>query len=213
MCADAAFNGQGAAPVSGPMLDTVIGMIFVYLLMSLLCSAAQEVISSWLKLRSDNLKKGIDTLLADDNTTFFASQFHLHPLIDKLAPVGKSPSYIPASHFSAVMMDLIEQQSGKNPFKKLSGAINALPDGQMKQSLRVMSARSKGDADTFIGELEQWFDHGMDRASGWYKRKSQALITACFVSLGAPFWFNTLGKALNLLAAGNKPPKAKGKGS
>jgi len=74
------------------------------------------------------------------------------------------------------MMDLIEQQSGKHPFKKLSGAINALPDGQMKKSLRVMAARSKGDADTFIGELEQWFDHGMDRASGWYKRKSQALM-------------------------------------
>ena len=124
------------------MLDVAIGMIFIYLLMSLLCSAVQELLSSILKLRAKNLQQGIDSLLQDPNA-----------------------------------------------------AVASLPDVQMKQSLRIMAARWKGESDVFVKELEQWFDHGMDRASG------------CFVLFGAPFWFNTLGKALSLRAAGNKPPK------
>jgi len=181
--------------VSSPVLEVAIGMIFIYLLMSLLCSAVQELVSTIFKLRAKNLQQGIDSLLQDPNATFFANEFHLHPLIDQLAPGGKYPSYIPASHFSAIIMDILDKNSKKDPFKHITAAVTSLPDGQMKQSLRIMAARCKGESDAFVTELEQWFDHGMDRASG------------CFVSLGAPFWFNTLGKALSLRQAGNKPPK------
>jgi len=218
--------------MNSAVLDMAIGMIFIYLLMSLLCSAVQELLSSTFKLRAKNLQQGIDALLNDPNAAFFAHEFHLHPLIDKLAPSGRSPSYIPASHFSAVVMDILDKNCNEDPFKNITAAVAGLPDGQMKQSLRIMAARCKGESDAFVNELEQWFDHSMDRASGWYKRKSQMimvpigwdmnkplcqsvrfltivgwLITGCFVSLGAPFWFNTLGKALSLRAAGNKPPR------
>jgi len=282
-------------------------MMFVYLLLSLLCSAGQELLAGIFSWRASNLKQAINTLLNDPNASFFAEKFHTHPIIDRLAPAGKSPSYIPAGLFSATVMDLLREHSGHDPFADVKASVETLPEGPLKQSLSVMVARSNAATDEFIKELEQWFDHGMDRASGWYKRKSQKwmfgialvlavalnvdsiqiattisqdsakreaivamaasypvlknptdetvkklvagkaeaiysqledmglpigwkrdgksiyenlrksvdrlslfgwLITACFVSLGAPFWFNMLGKALDLRAAGKKPEKA-----
>lgn len=55
------------------------------------------------------------------------------------------------------------------------------------------------------GSFEEW----MLAVAGW-------LITIAAVSLGAPFWFDALGKISNLRMAGKRPegdpPKAKGKG-
>ncbi|MFL6230975.1 MAG: hypothetical protein ACJ741_19540 [Pyrinomonadaceae bacterium] len=45
------------------VLDVAIGMVFVYLLMSLLCSAVNEYIEAHLNYRSKNLWKGIQLLL------------------------------------------------------------------------------------------------------------------------------------------------------
>jgi len=45
------------------MLEVAIGMVFVYLLMSLLCSALNELINSLFKLRAKDLEKGIKRLL------------------------------------------------------------------------------------------------------------------------------------------------------
>ena len=42
-------------------------------------------------------------------------------------------------------------------------------------------------------------------AIGWLARAFGWLITIIAVSLGAPFWFDVLGKLSNLLASGAKP--------
>jgi len=168
------------------IIDVALGMVFIYLLLALLCSALQEVISRILKWRSENLKLGIETLLADDDVVFLAQQFHQHPLIKCLAKKGESPSYLHASHFSSVVMDLLGRKSGQNPYENIAGAVATLPDSSLKQTLNMMLQQSKSDADGFVAKLEQWFDHGMDRASGWYKRRAQKTMfgIALFVAVG-----------------------------
>src|ERR1043165_3205433 len=47
------------------MLEVAIGMVFVYLLMSLLCSALNELINALFKLRAKDLENGIQRLLDD----------------------------------------------------------------------------------------------------------------------------------------------------
>lgn len=47
------------------ILDVAIGMIFVYLLLSLMCSAANEVIELWLKNRAVDLERGLRELLRE----------------------------------------------------------------------------------------------------------------------------------------------------
>src|SRR5260370_37288431 len=93
------------------MLDVAIGMIFVYLLLSLISSAIKEGIESWVKKRAIDLEKGVRELLNDHTGTGLAKQLFNHPFISSLykgsyEPPGKLslltgtklPSYIPASN-------------------------------------------------------------------------------------------------------------------
>ena len=49
------------------MLEVAIGVIFVYLLVSLLCSALSELLESFLRYRYRDLERGIGKLLDDPN--------------------------------------------------------------------------------------------------------------------------------------------------
>ena len=51
-----------------PILDVAIGMAFIYLLLSLIASAIQELLSSLVESRSANLYNGIRSLLSGDTT-------------------------------------------------------------------------------------------------------------------------------------------------
>jgi len=53
------------------ILDVAIGMVFVYLLLSLLCSAANELIELLLKKRARELENGICELLTEQTTQNF----------------------------------------------------------------------------------------------------------------------------------------------
>jgi hypothetical protein len=50
---------------SSPVLEVAIGMIFFYLLLSLICTALNELIEAWLKNRAYDLEHGIRRLLDD----------------------------------------------------------------------------------------------------------------------------------------------------
>ena len=50
---------------SSPVLEVAIGMIFYYLLLSLICTAMNEMIEAWLKNRAFDLEHGIRRLLDD----------------------------------------------------------------------------------------------------------------------------------------------------
>ncbi|WP_020470364.1 hypothetical protein [Zavarzinella formosa] len=47
------------------MLETGIGLIFVFLLLSLVCTAAKEVLESWLRMRARSLELGLQEMLTD----------------------------------------------------------------------------------------------------------------------------------------------------
>lgn len=105
------------------LLDVAIGTIFVYLLLSLICSAANEIIESWLKKRASYLEQGIRQLLDDPSGTGLANKLYTHPLVSSLFPgtydpkqINKGgsyatrsdlPSYIPSRNFALALMDII----------------------------------------------------------------------------------------------------------
>ena len=63
------------------ILEVAIGMIFVYLLVSVICSTVREVIEGWLKTRAAYLEYGIRELLHDRNAEGIVRSFYNHPLI------------------------------------------------------------------------------------------------------------------------------------
>lgn len=65
-------------------LEVAIGVIFVYILVSIICSAVREGIEAWTKTRAAYLEHGIRELLHDEKATGLARQLFNHPLIDGL---------------------------------------------------------------------------------------------------------------------------------
>lgn len=67
------------------ILEVLTGLVFVYLLLSLLCTIINELLARFLQLRATNLREGIGELLADPNVAGIAHDLYNHPLISHLA--------------------------------------------------------------------------------------------------------------------------------
>src|SRR5688572_26252746 len=164
------------------MLDVAIGLIVVFLLVSLVCSATAELIESVLKQRSASLFRGLKELLQDPNATGLLKQFYEHPLIaglyrDKFdASQPKNlPSYIPSRTFALALIDIMQPTVEGNDSK--ADAVDTAEVQRQKSSIEVVTRRlvsvAGADIKDVITEMEGWFNSSMDRISGWYKRKVQ----------------------------------------
>lgn len=110
---------------SSSVIEVAIGLSFIFLLLSLMCSAAVEIIESVLKNRATDLERGIRELFNQDGGGNFAAQFYNHPMIrglyrglygrrngasigplDYLLPTNL-PSYIPARNFANAVLDIV----------------------------------------------------------------------------------------------------------
>src|SRR6266446_414475 len=73
------FNSQ--------ILDVAIGLIFVYLLLSLICSALNEIIETALKKRAIDLERGIRELLVPGSSSGspdIVQRMYDHPMLNGL---------------------------------------------------------------------------------------------------------------------------------
>lgn len=178
------------------VLDVVIGIVFVYLLLAIMCTTINEWIAGMWSLRAKNLAKGIQQLLdqqpGTDGTRTFLEQFYAHPLISSMVAPGKKPSeehpsYLPARTFANVIMDLVTSfKPGSISFTDLETGIKALPPGDVRTTLLALIQNAKGNLDLAQKSIEQYFDNTMERVSGWYKRRTQLIIViiAALLTIG-----------------------------
>ena len=160
------------------ILDLVIGLIFIYFLLSLACSAVQEIISSILRLRPKVLNQWIRDTFSKGN---IGEAILKHKLIDGLTAKGHMAAYIPSDKFSRVLLDIIHhKQFGDKPYTidSLRQAIAAtnLLDEDFKRSLLQSIAEASGEITKVRHEVQAWFDQAMERVSGTYKKKTQTII-------------------------------------
>lgn len=144
------------------LLDVVVGVAFVYLLLALICTTANEWIAGAGGLRGKTLEKGIGQLLGP-----LAGDFYRHPLVATLSEPGKRPSYIPAHIFSSAVLDVIGRQAeGAPAAQQVRAGIAAL---------KTRHAASTTEHTAHAAALEDWFNTAMDRVSGRYKRRLQII--------------------------------------
>jgi hypothetical protein len=119
------------------------------------------------------------------------------------------PSYIPADKFATALMDILTGEgiphtnvvalkNGVDNLKtvEIKDAMTALMDGAkmdaavQNQDAAKSSAAPQGASEQQVAaaihkKVEAWFNDGMDRVAGWYKRRSQVWnwILAAVVSL------------------------------
>ena len=190
------------------VLEVAIGMIFVYLLLSLLASAINEYIEATLNYRGKTLKKGIELLLNDqenkaDNHEDLAAALYNHGLIRGLyrgRDQRKLPSYIPSRTFSLALWHLIgkREEGVTDNVAQIKGAIEKLHNRELKEALSILVDEAKGDFDQALKNIGDWYEAAMDRASGWYKRRVQMILLAIGFVLAAALNADTItiGKAL-----------------
>ncbi|MBN2226974.1 MAG: hypothetical protein JW763_06385 [candidate division Zixibacteria bacterium] len=145
------------------IVDVIIGLVFVYLLASLICSALNECLARLIALRARVLMSGIRNLLADSS---IGETIVAHPLVKGLANrkglEGKwlkvvFPSYLPSKNFALAMLDTM-LEAGKTAKEKDTPKIHpAEGDADKSKQHDDKDTFQKYAEDTF-DTLEHWFE-------------------------------------------------------
>ena len=161
-----------------PIIDVSLGLIFIYVSLSLVASAVQEWIASLLGLRSKTLRSGVKNLIGDE----YAKKVYGHPLIKNLAKDNKLPSYIAPETLSTVLLEVLAKEKNGKPYVAHSGddaraMVGKISDGHpLKEILGALVDNGEDAANALKGRLAGWFDEGMTRVAGWYKRQAKVFI-------------------------------------
>jgi len=198
------------------ILDVAIGIIFIFILISIICSAIREGIEGLLKTRAAYLEHGIRELLHDKEGEKLATAFYKHPNIyglfaseykplvqgNKLTmlKMGRSlPSYIPSRNFALAIMDIaargpVTDEVSSDPaspiisLENMRANVANLGNAHVQRILLTAIDTAQGDLNQVQQNLEKWYESGMDRVSGWYKRSTQGIIF--FIGLIAAILLN-----------------------
>lgn len=159
-----------------PILEVAIGLSFVYLLLSLICTTLNETIAGLTGRRADLLEKGISSLLGDDPD--LKKKLFDHPLIGSFEQTKNDrPSYLPASKFALALMDIVTGDKGAaNDAAAFREGIKTVLKPALRTSLLAILADSSPSVKSDQEKIEAWYDEGMDRVSGWYKRHTHLWI-------------------------------------
>jgi hypothetical protein len=190
------------------VLEVAIGLVFVWLLMSVAVMQTQEWIVGWLALRADGLEEAIWGLLANPkpalniyrrteeqarklaNRWFKANwqirqapplvkELYRHPLIKGLARAKSKPSYIPADKFALALFDVVIT-AGK-PESAIQEAIQ-----QFEQDLNTLQELKPEHVKELKETLGRLLNTGDDAFQDAYDlfRLEQPLLAAVLAHLG-----------------------------
>ncbi len=133
-------------------LDIVIGMIFVFLMLSLVCTAVNEIIEAWLNKRADYLQQGISELVSrpgEEINLGMVQRIYDHPLISGLfrGTYNKDgsflPSYIPSENFAMALIDVFLNSSNS------SSSATPPPPGSAPPNVKSSSDKTSPPAAAF----------------------------------------------------------------
>ena len=205
----------------GAALDVAIGLIFVYLLVSLFVTALNEYVSSFLNKRSEYLLSRVQSLLGGDGTEKKTGEWSPemcsvwnHPLINALKSHGttedhctqrgallkNAPSYIPGKTFAVALSESLKpSESAHLSFTQLKTAVSGIQNNDaLKNALLPMIDNAEGKIEVFQQNVATWFDGAMDRTSGAYKRWIHRLTFWAGFAVAVAFNVNSLQLIDNL---------------
>lgn len=158
------------------MLDVIIGLVFVFSVLSIVCSAVAEGIEALMRRRAKELEAGLKRVLAADGSSYVKA-FYEHPLIKAFYdPCGKKPSYVPPRSFALAVLDVLAR--AERAKKDAVTEIDRLPDDALGNAVRALARQANGKMDELVSSIERWFDDAMDRVSSAYRRGTHWILVA-----------------------------------
>jgi hypothetical protein len=196
------------------IIDIAIGIVFVFLMLSLIASTVNEIIFSFFNMRGKELLRGLKTLLDDHDATGLVNRLYNHGQIfglfegafDPKKP-GKLPSYIPPQNFVMAFLDIVPDAAHLSPAgdvqKDVPAMVSALRTAALKlacdpntekvgKPLVSMIDAAGNNPDKLEKSIEDWYNSAMDRVSGWYKYRTQWALFAIGLVIAVALNANSL---------------------
>ncbi|HVO15833.1 MAG TPA: hypothetical protein VMV26_11495, partial [Alphaproteobacteria bacterium] len=179
------------------MVDVALGLILMYLVLSLVCTAVNEFIAGVFKLRAAKLRDGIKQLIDDSQVL---ASFDDHGLIagTRAALKGRDPSYLSGRTFAAALLDSLDPNKPLPSLDDVRKAVDRLPASNIKDAILGAFTEGVQSIEDLRANVATWFDDTMERVSGSYKRWLQWISLgvglAIAVALNADSW--TVASAL-----------------
>ncbi len=169
-----------------PILDLILGMVFIYFLLSVMMNSALEIFLSISKMRASILQEWLVQTFKTNETaiTNLGKDIMNHSSIAGLTAKDKSPSYISASNFAYVLIEKLTVDL-KNPQQlvtNMSQMINLLSTTSLlppdiastfityANEVKQTPIKAKSEIELFREKIEDWFDQSMQRLTGNLKR-------------------------------------------
>jgi hypothetical protein len=162
------------------ILETIIGMVVYFLLMSLVATAIVEAISNIRRSRGKVLWQVVQTCVGGEDE--MVSKIYEHPLIRSLYDPDRTknnkiryPSEIPPDSFSRAFLEctigcpLEEAGDLGSIFYFKSANQSTFP--QALKVIRPLVLAAKGEPAATLALIEEMFAKTNERAAGWYKSK------------------------------------------
>ena len=140
------------------IVEVIIGMIFIYMLLGILLSEVNSLISRAARLRARNLRGALNELIEDP---VMRAKIYTHPLIrlvneptvaatqriskEDAAKVAKGSigkmDWIEGQTFVDVVLNVIKAESDQQLFGALLNVIDGMPPGAQRRGLRLLVNR------------------------------------------------------------------------
>lgn len=178
-----------------PILDLVIGMIFIFFMLSIISSSAIEIILTSLKARATLLEEWLFTIFdkpitQPDGTKLKLGQAIMdHCSVTALSGSGKSTAYIDAKNFTSALLEKItfDPENPKSVAKDIDEFIASIDKTtilstefqrvlityahEAKDTYKSISDKTVSELELFRGKVEGWYDSSMDRLTGTLKKR------------------------------------------
>jgi hypothetical protein len=159
------------------ILETAVGLVFIYLIMSIVGTAVVEAYSGLFNCRGAYLKKWIRRALGPGK----ANDFYKSPLIASLRRPSVwghlgHPSYIPEKNFAEALAYFLAGNNHTTDVKAVADAASKLKRAEVSDVIPILAEKSNGNFDTFLSEVGKWFTGSQDMVSGWFKVTSIRIL-------------------------------------
>jgi hypothetical protein len=184
------------------ILEVVIGLSFLFFVLSIVTSAVNEAIAGLFKLRARMLEQAIVNLVTgakgdeDPAGRAIVTELYEHSVINGYGSGRNKPSYLSSRSFRNALLDvttLLEatEEPAGDPVpaeeirRQVDESLSLIESENLRKTLTTIWRAAGRDAPEFRAGVERWFDRGMDRASGWYKRRAQVILFVVGMALAA----------------------------
>jgi hypothetical protein len=189
------------------VLEAIIGLVFIYFLISVLCSGVNEAIAQETGRRGRFLREGLINIVRD---RWLFLRIVNHPLVASMyrdvPGKPRTPSYIPPSSLVNALLDIIVLKarqidpglSGRASqtltFDQVRAATLKCKEGgyQVADAVLPLLDAAQGNLDIARKNLEAWYTSGMDRVAGWYKLHTRRALLVIGLLVAVGFNVDTL---------------------